>query len=133
MSDEYARSAPWYDKIYSFKDYVAEAAMLQRTIEQRRPEARRLLDVACGTGEHLCHLRQHFDVTGVDASEAMLQVARRSCGCRRSGGYAPLRSKSSTPPLHVRRHGAPRDDDGVVIARHIARHLEPGGMIVERG
>jgi len=75
-STTYALSARFYDKIYSFKDYAAEAELLRSTILHHRPGARRLLDVACGTGEHLRHLRAHFEVEGVDAGPEMLEIAR---------------------------------------------------------
>src|SRR5690242_17510323 len=39
------------------------------------------LDAACGTGRHAAHLRDlGYDVTGIDASEAMLAVAREKVG-----------------------------------------------------
>ena len=72
----YGASARWYDVIYGFKDYAAEAEALRSIIDAHRPGARRLLDVACGTGEHLRHLQAHFHVTGIDASPDMLAVAR---------------------------------------------------------
>jgi len=51
----YARSARYYDAIYSFKDYAAEAAAVSARILAHRPDAATLLDVACGTGAHLVH------------------------------------------------------------------------------
>jgi ubiquinone/menaquinone biosynthesis C-methylase UbiE len=134
---EYSKSAPWYDKIYGFKDYVAEAAMLRQLIEQHRPGARRLLDVACGTGEHLRHLRQHFEVTGVDAGEPMLQIARRKLpGVPLHCADMRRFDLGATFDAAICMFGATghlRDDDELLAAiRRIARHLEPGGvMIVE--
>jgi SAM-dependent methyltransferase len=73
----YTQSARWYDAIYSFKDYAAEAEKLRALTEERLGRGGgRLLDVGCGTGEHLRHLRRHYDVEGVDVNEAMLAVAR---------------------------------------------------------
>ncbi|HEV2316826.1 MAG TPA: class I SAM-dependent methyltransferase [Thermoplasmata archaeon] len=67
----------YYDRIYQAKDYANEARLLRRFIRQFGPDrARRVLDVACGTGEHLRYLRQWFEVSGVDASRAMLDIAR---------------------------------------------------------
>jgi SAM-dependent methyltransferase len=34
-----------------------------------------LLDVACGTGQHLAHLQSHYHVQGLDADPAMLAIA----------------------------------------------------------
>ena len=71
------RSADVYDLLYSFKDYEAEARDLVALIRGRDPDARSLLDVACGTGKHLELLRASFpDVAGVDLDEGLLAIAR---------------------------------------------------------
>jgi SAM-dependent methyltransferase len=72
----FSRSAHLYDAIYAFKDYPAEAARLERLIEERVPDARTLLDVACGTGLHLAELRGRYDVEGADLDPALLAIAR---------------------------------------------------------
>lgn len=64
-----------YDLEYSFKDYGAEAATLERIVRERSPGARTLLDVACGTGKHLEHLREWFECEGADLDEGLLGVA----------------------------------------------------------
>lgn len=73
-----------YDVIYGVavgKDYVAEAGELAALIRERRPEASSLLDVACGTGQHLLHLREHFtDVEGVELSPQMARIAESRLG-----------------------------------------------------
>lgn len=71
----YGRSARFYDALYSFKDYSAAAHALHEVIQRRRPGARRLLDVACGTGKHLEVLRQWYDVEGLDLNPELLAVA----------------------------------------------------------
>ena len=76
----YGRSAAIYDLLYTgtgIKDYVAEAAAIHSIVWEAVPQARTLLDVACGTGAHLRELRRWYDVEGVDMSPAMLAVARR--------------------------------------------------------
>jgi SAM-dependent methyltransferase len=66
-----------YDAIYaSIRDYPREAAELDRLIQERRPGARTLLDVACGTGAHLEHLAERYEVEGLDLDPEMLAVAR---------------------------------------------------------
>jgi len=72
----YARSARYYDAIYSFKDYAAEAAAVSARIRAHRPDAATLLDVACGTGAHLVHFACEYQVEGIDVSEEQLAVAR---------------------------------------------------------
>ena len=81
----YTRLAELYDVIYARKDYASEARTLHGVIERcvRTPsgqphrERRTLLDVACGTGVHLSHLREWYDVEGLELSPWMLAVARR--------------------------------------------------------
>jgi SAM-dependent methyltransferase len=73
----YSELARYYDKIYGFKDYPAEAQRLKGIIAAHlRSGGRRLLDAACGTGKHLSYLKEEFDVQGLDVSEEMLQVAQ---------------------------------------------------------
>jgi len=59
-----------YDAVYSWKDYPAE-------VERLRPYLRgsTILDVACGTGGHIQHLRGAFEVVGVDIDPGMLEIA----------------------------------------------------------
>jgi SAM-dependent methyltransferase len=74
----YDRSARIYDLLYGesgIKDYAAEAADLHEIINEACPSARTLLDVACGTGAHLAHLRDWYSVEGADVSPAMLEIA----------------------------------------------------------
>lgn len=72
----FSRSARFYDAIYSFKDYAAEAVEVRDLIKRRKPDARSLLDVACGTGLHMEHLADGFEVEGIDLDPELLEVAR---------------------------------------------------------
>lgn len=73
----YERSAHVYDEIYGAKDYEGEAARLHDLIQARHPGARTLLDVACGTGCHLEHLRSWYEVEGLDREPTLLAIARK--------------------------------------------------------
>jgi SAM-dependent methyltransferase len=73
----YSRSAPYYDLFHSDKNYEAEAADLHQLIQLRAPGAQTLLDVACGTGRHLEHLRRDYDVEGVEIEPRLLETARK--------------------------------------------------------
>ncbi len=60
------------------EDYVGEAEEFRNLIEEQtrfRPET--LLDLGCGGGHIDATLKRHFHVTGVDVSEAMMDLARR--------------------------------------------------------
>lgn len=71
--------AKYYDRVYSFKDYLDEAVRLQNLIiKYLESEGNSLLDVACGTGLHLKNLKDDFSCTGVDISKSMLKIARKN-------------------------------------------------------
>jgi SAM-dependent methyltransferase len=75
----FTKSAQFYDALYHFKDYAAAARQLHALIEQSCPGATTLLDVACGTGQHLQHLRSHYRVEGLDLNAKLLEIARQRC------------------------------------------------------
>lgn len=76
MTETYSKMAKYYDKIYADKDYAEEVRRLVALLGGAR-ERRTLLDVACGTGRHLEHLRESFDVEGLDVCAEALDDARR--------------------------------------------------------
>jgi SAM-dependent methyltransferase len=128
-----------YDEVYVRgvgKDYQTEAAGLTALIRGRAPHAASLLDVACGSGEHLVYLRDSFDhVEGAELSQAMCRIAE---------------SKLPDVPIYVadmRSLDLGRTFDAVTclfsaigyvadtaeldasVAR-MAAHLNPGGVLV---
>src|SRR5437879_4646051 len=73
----FTKSEAIYDAVYSWKDYEREALRLRDLIaSHKRSPGNALLDVACGTGGHIPHLRQTFGIEGVDLDPGMLEVAR---------------------------------------------------------
>lgn len=74
----YNRSAKYYDKIYSWKDYKKESEKIHHLIrEHKRTGGRLLLDVACGTGNHIKFLKKWYNVEGLDLNPFMLRQARK--------------------------------------------------------
>jgi SAM-dependent methyltransferase len=128
-----------YDLLYAEghgKDYQAEAAELATLIRHRCPQARSLLDVACGTGGHLLHLRRHFDhAEGLELSAPMrARAAAKLPGVPIHGGdlrdfHLSRRFDAVTclfsaigyvRDLHELRGGV----------RTMTAHLNPGGVLV---
>jgi ubiquinone/menaquinone biosynthesis C-methylase UbiE len=75
----YQKSAVYYDTIYRAvgKDYEAEARRVHELIQNhKRSAGHRLLDVACGTGGHVQHLKEQYLVEGLDKNPDMLELAR---------------------------------------------------------
>lgn len=76
---QYRELARYYDRIYHWKDYRKEAAIIREVVRERKEsDGRDLLDVACGTGKHIQFLTRTFACTGVDASKEMLEDARKN-------------------------------------------------------
>jgi SAM-dependent methyltransferase len=134
----FTKSARFYDAIYAWKDYRGEAETVTSYIRAAAPGAKTLLDVACGTGAHLQHLRRDFEVEGIDLEPELLAVARK---------------RLPDVPLH---EGDMRDfdlgktfdavtclfssigymtglDDLHRAIAAMARHLNPGGVLVVEG
>ena len=76
--DDFRLYAKYYDQIYlDMKDYGKEAKTVEsivRKFESRKSET--LLDVGCGTGEHLKYLSLSFKCAGIDINRGMIQTAR---------------------------------------------------------
>jgi SAM-dependent methyltransferase len=72
----------YYDIIYSDKDYEKECDFLERIFQKylkRKPKT--ILDVGCGTGGHSVILaKRGYQVTGIDPSEVMIDLAREKAG-----------------------------------------------------
>jgi SAM-dependent methyltransferase len=78
MSANFSHYSPYYDLLYSDKDYHAEVDYLRTLIDEhaRRP-VHSLLELGCGTGIHAGLMAsQGLNVLGVDLSAEMLESAR---------------------------------------------------------
>lgn len=131
----YRELAEHYDRIYQSKDYGSEAASVRDIVIAYNPEAKTLLDVACGTGEHLVHFKRWFECEGLDASAQMVRIAE---------------TKLPDMPLHVADmtdFSLERHFDAVVslfssvghlvtlnrlntAIANMTSHLNPGGVLV---
>ena len=117
------------------KDYRGEATEVAAQIRRRMPEARSVLDVACGTGGHLEPFLDMFDdAEGLELSEPMLDIARAALpGVKLHHGdmrdfdlgrtfdavtclFASIAYVTSEAELHA-------------ALRCFARHVVPGGVV----
>lgn len=69
----YRAFARFYDAVQG--DGSEHAAFLRTLIEGHHPSARTVLELACGTGSILKQFRPNYEVTGLDLSAPMLEVA----------------------------------------------------------
>jgi len=76
----FSPTASYYDAIYAArgKNYEQEVQRLLNLIQQyKRSPGNTLLDVACGTGEHLVYLQHAFQLEGLDLDPELLKVAHQ--------------------------------------------------------
>lgn len=88
MKDLYEKFAYDYDEFGAIEEYLgAEKLFLDTLFKQYR--VKNILDCACGTGQHLLMLLQSgYQVSGLDFSESMIEVAKRSLN---EAGYKKIR------------------------------------------
>ncbi|MDE2483124.1 MAG: methyltransferase domain-containing protein [bacterium] len=134
----YARSALFYDALQraTGRDYGAEADRVHALVASHaRSDASSLLDVGCGTGGHLAHLRDRYAVEGLDVDRAMLAIAQP----RLPG--VPLHAQDMIGFNLDRRFDvivclggtigyAPNTRLLEQTFETFARHLQPGGVLV---
>jgi SAM-dependent methyltransferase len=132
----FSRSARLYDAIYSFKDYPAEAASVHELVQARRPGAETLLDVACGTGAHLVELARWYRCVGVDLDPELLAVGRERLPAEVELRAVDMRDfdlgqRFDAVTCLFSSIGYVRDTRELAGAvGSMARHLEPGGVLV---
>lgn len=76
----YSQSARYYDALYGSlgKDYAAESVRIEEIVKERcRSGGNALLDIACGTGKHIEHLREHFVCEGLDVARSMIDISQQ--------------------------------------------------------
>jgi SAM-dependent methyltransferase len=131
----FSESAAWYDRFYGTKDYAREAQLISALIRRHQPRARTLLDVACGTGRHLEHLRREFDCQGLDLDAGLLKVAaERLPGTRLTTAdmtdFALGRRFDAVTCLFSSIGYLATVERLRTAVATMAGHLEPGGVLV---
>ncbi|MGP0093428.1 MAG: class I SAM-dependent DNA methyltransferase [Xanthobacteraceae bacterium] len=131
----FTKSEPFYDAIYSWKDYAREAARLRELIAiHKRSAGHTLLDVACGTGGHIPYFRDAFAVEGLDLDPRMLEVARtRHAGIPFHQGDMvdfDLGRRFDVVVCLFSSIGYVKTEQRLRLAiANMARHVEPGGVL----
>src|SRR2546422_7047530 len=114
----YRQLANYYDEIYHFKNYQKEAGKIDALIQRhKKSSGNRLLDVACGTGNHIEYLKQHF------SGGVVLQPcdAANSAHEKPSAGLSPRghdKVQTESPLRHLY----------LVMLRHMRPHDKRSGM-----
>jgi SAM-dependent methyltransferase len=138
----FAHYARYYDLLYRDKPYRDEAAGVLDLIRARRPGARDLLNLGCGTGRHDLALADlGCRVTGVDLSQEMLELAARGAAGRPGLSYAQGDARTVrlgrtfdavVSLFHVVSYQV-ENRDLAAIFRTARLHLAPGGVFLFDG
>lgn len=135
----YGDLARWYDPLYAAagKDHAAEARAVLGLATAAGVRVDSVLDVACGTGQHLVAFREAVgDVAGLDNAPAMLEVARERLGPGVPLRHADMRTFSLDRQFDLvtclfSAVGHVRDESDLDAAvATMARHVAPGGLLV---
>lgn len=122
---------PLWEKV---GEYKPESDQFIKLVNRYYPNAKTLLDIACGGGKNDYYLKKRFAVTGVDLSPQMIAQARR------------LNPKAEYHVGDMRSFDLKRQfdvvffNDGIIYMisipdltkalRNARRHLNPGGLMV---
>ena len=135
--------ADYYDLFYEDKDYRSEAAYVDRVIRRLNPEARKLLELGCGTGKYCrAFSEMGYVVAGLDQSSRMVRRAEKrlngsagsTAGVRLAVGDMRSyredgRYDAVVALFHVMSYLRTQDD--LIAAFTTARsHLKPGGLFL---
>jgi len=134
--NSYAR---YYDLLYRDKDYVAEAAYIERLIRRYMPYATRIVELGSGTGKHASLLTDKgFTVHGIERSQEMLE--RASHLATRNPALTFSLGDMRSARLHSTFHAAislfhvmsyQTTNEALVSSFETARlHVEDGGLFI---
>lgn len=129
------KSARFYDAIYHFKDYKAAAETLELTIKRFAPNAKTLLDTACGTGKHIQHLKDSYDCEGLDLNDELLEIARERCPgvrfvCADMTDFRTGRSYDVVTCLFSSIAYVRTRENLFNAVKTMSEHLNPGGLLI---
>ncbi|MEU9760878.1 class I SAM-dependent methyltransferase [Streptomyces sp. NPDC047987] len=127
-----------YDLVYKARgqDFRVESELVTEIVRARHPSAASLLDVGCGTGEHLLTLCRRFGhVEGIDLSEPMVEVARdklpgTALHVADMRDFSLGRTFDVVISLSTAVAYLPSPRDLATALRQMVRHLAPGGVLI---
>ena len=66
-----------YDVLYRNKNYFNEFNFIDRIIKKFNKNSKTILELGCGTGSYTKFFLKKYNVTAVDLSSAMLELAKK--------------------------------------------------------
>ena len=134
--------AAYYNLLYEDKEYNKEASYIINFIHSHNENAKNILNLGCGTGKHdFIFSEKGYDVTGVDMSAGMIELAKEGAKERNlqgnlnflEGDIRQIRLESQFDVVlalfHVMSYQTSNKD--LLSAFETAyTHLKPGGIFI---
>lgn len=130
------KSAAFYDLLNKRKDYDAEVKILEKVIEKHKQSpGKRLLDLACGTGEHIKYLASTMTCEGLDLDPSFVEIAREKLPelVFHEGDMTSFKLPGKYDVITVlfSSIGYVKTRDVLLATiKNIFEHLEPGGLLI---
>jgi SAM-dependent methyltransferase len=130
-----------YDLVYEGKDYEGECTLIETIIRKySKIPVHSILDLGCGTGNHsLLLARRGYEVTGVDRSIEMLDIAREKS--RKEGLDCIFHQSDLREFCNHKKYDViimmfavlgyqQQNDDVLAALKTVSNHLKKGGIFI---
>jgi len=130
-----------YDLLYEEKDYDGECNLIEKIMKKySKIPVHSILDLGCGTGNHSLRLAERgYQVTGVDRSKEMLDIAKEKAG-KKNVTFSLYQSdirefnqpeKYDAIIMMFAVLGYQQENDDVLAAlKTVSKHLKVGGVFI---
>lgn len=130
-----------YNLLYKQKNYNAECDLIEKIIQgTSKIPVHSVLDLGCGTGNHALRLAERgYEITGVDRSNAMLDVARKNAHRKKIQGnfvcsdireFNDGRKYDSVIMMFAVLGYQVENEDVIATLKTVSRHLKKGGVFI---
>ena len=125
----------YYDLLYKDKDYRSEAAYVNRHLKKWIPDAKEIVELGSGTGNHARYLCEFgYKITGIERSGEMVGLARK----KNIPGFNPVVADACSFELNHQVDGAvslfhslcyiTSNVELLSTFTNVAAYLKPGGI-----
>ena len=99
----YNKLARFYDDFYKNKDYKSEAEYFYKIFKRlSNTKTTNILDVGCGTGEHLKYFSKYFNhIYGLDPNKPMINIAKSKLGKKARFFLKPIQEFKYKPIFNL--------------------------------
>ncbi|MBR9700463.1 class I SAM-dependent methyltransferase [Candidatus Woesearchaeota archaeon] len=132
----YRRYAKYYDLVYTWKNYRKETEGIHQIIRKyKKSKGKELLEVACGTGAHITHMKKWYKCTGTDINPGILDIAKKKNSkikfIRQDMTNLNINNKFDVITCLFSSIGYVRSQKALKNTfKRFVKHLKPGGVLI---